>query len=502
MTTVTAEPSARRATIWLFILCNAFFFLTSSGRVRVTDEVMAVFQTESLVHRGSTAVPQAVEARIYYGKYDRKGQPQSANSPAQAVLAIPWYLAGRHLVLRLPGIPAAAHNLVTDFTIVASNATFSAAIVALSFYIWILAGIRLPAALAAAAVVALATPVFCYSAWFFSEPLGGASLLAAIVALLPPDEHGPLSLARRTAGALALGIALWIRPTYLVFVFLVLAALALRKSQNDRWRSVIAVAAIVGLFGLAILARNAELYGNAFDFGYPATAEGGKRLNSFETPFLTGLAAFLLSPGKSIFLFAPPVLAALWAIPRLWRKNRGLGFLAISVPLMSIVLYSKYSQFEGGYSFGPRYMFVAIVTLCLGVGFVTNEGPKPLRALLIVLFALGLTVNLIGLATSPLEDMASGKYYDQNFNYRLDYNPLGGQGSLLIRYLTDDRPAPIGRGWDRWFVFLHKGGVQTGTLLLIAALPAVLLVIAAWKIGALLRHSTVSPTGYSAESGK
>jgi hypothetical protein len=91
-------------------------------------------------------------------------------------------------------------------------------------------------------------------------------------------------------------------------------------------------------------------------------------------------------------------------------------------------------------------------------------------------------VNVIGLATSPLEDMAGGRYYDEQFKYRLDYNPLQGQLGLLLKYVSDPAPAPIGQGFDRWFVFLHKGGVSTGWLALVGGLAAAGCAAAGWQV--------------------
>ena len=484
---------AKRIFLWLFLFFNCFYILTSSGRVRITDEVMAVFQTESLVLRRSTAVPQAVEAKIYYGKYDQKGQPQSANAPAQAIAAIPWYLAGQHLLLRLPGIPPGAHSVVTDFAIVLSNATFSALAVALVFWVQLQLGIAVPSAAAMAGVVGLGTPVFCYSAWFFSEPLGGAVLLLALAALITGSAGIDLSARACVWGGLALGVALWVRPTYLIYVPLFFAAILLSpRSPTCRWRAVLIVAAVVGVFGLAALARNSMLYGSPFDFGYPEAAERGRRLNTFEAPFFTGLFAFLFSPGKSVFLFAPPILAALWALPRMWQRNRSLAFLISAVPVASLLLYSKYSQFEGGYSFGPRYLYIGILFLCLALGLAWQEGSATMRKVIVALFVVGLVVNGIGLATSPLEDMATGKYYDEQFNYRLDYNPLAGQLDLLMKYMTSDAPAPIGRGFDRWFVFLHKAGINAWTLLAIGLLPAAGAGLAVWKLWGVCRDDRQS----------
>ncbi len=480
-TDASKPPSTRHAFLWLFLFLNFVFMLTSSGRVRVTDEVMAVLQTESLVERGSTAVPQAVEAKIYYGKYDRAGRPQSANAPGQALLAIPWYLAGQYILLRLPGIPAGARAIASDFAVVSSNATFSALLAAVFFLILVNSGTSLRSALLAALVVAFATPVFTYSAWYFSEPLGALALLIAVAALLA-NCGSSLTTQACAIGGIALGSALWIRPTYVIFVPLLLLAIFLTWDRPLATRCATIVALIVGLFGFASLMRNSILYGNLFDFGYPEMAEGGRRLNSFQNPLLAGLGAFLFSPGKSIFLFAPPILAGIWAWSRVWRINRGLAFLMISVPVVSLLFYARYSQYEGGYSFGPRYMYSGIILLCLGVGLVLDDGPKTPRYLVHLLFLLGLGVNMIGLATSPLEDMATGKYYDAQFNYRLDYNPLAGQFDLLTKYLASSQPAPIGRGWDRWFVFLFKAGVSKTTLTFIALSILAGALVSGWKL--------------------
>jgi hypothetical protein len=81
-----------------------------------------------------------------------------------------------------------------------------------------------------------------------------------------------------------------------------------------------------------------------------------------------------------------------------------------------------------------------------------------------VLFGLGAFVQCVSLATSFMEDQVPrGRYYDANWTYRLGYS-LSGQIHLFWKYLTSGEPARLGLGWDRWFVFLHKGGVSAATL--------------------------------------
>ncbi len=397
-------------------------------------------------------------------------------------MAVPWYLVGKHVLVNLPGVPRQASTLVTDFAIVTSSAAFTAAAAALTYLLFIRLGLARRNALLAALGLVFGTPLFAYSAWYFSEPLAVAVLMIAVVAVFP-REGDAFPLRGAVVAGLALGFLLWIRPAHILTVPVVMAAmLAGRGDLRRKVPGVAVVAALVGCAGLALLARNYALYGNAFEQGYPELVEGGRRMVSFDTPLAVGLFAFLLSPGKSILLFAPVLLLAPFALPHVWRRSRALAVLMVAPLLVLLVFYAKYTQFDGGYSFGPRYLIPGIWLLGLTLGFALEYGSAKLRTVAGALVLAGALVNAIGLATSPLEDMAGGRYYDQQFNYRLDYNPLEGQLGLLLKYATDAKPAPIGRGFDRWFVFLHKGGVTTGWLVLVGGVAAAACLGAAWQL--------------------
>ena len=217
--------------------------------------------------------------------------------------------------------------------------------------------------------------------------------------------------------------------------------------------------------GVAILfAHNTLLFGGPFEFGYPTAAEGAKRLNTFDTPLFTGLYGFLLSPGKSIFIFAPPVILALAGLRRLWKLDRGAATVAMLLPLIYILFYARYTQWEGGYCVGPRYLVPSIVLLCLGLGPILADAAPSTKKIALFALVLGAFVQCVSLATSFMEDQAPrGRYYDANWTYRLSYS-LSGQIHLLWKYLASSEPARLGLGWDRWFVFLHKGGISAATL--------------------------------------
>jgi hypothetical protein len=114
-----------------------------------------------------------------------------------------------------------------------------------------------------------------------------------------------------------------------------------------------------------------------------------------------------------------------------------------------------------------------------------DEGGKNVCSLAILLFIAGFAVQALGLATSFLEGEVAHGYYNQHFDYRLGYNALGTQAELLLKYLGNTDTVPIGLGFDRWFIFLAKGGVSDGTLL---AATAVILCGALLSIAALARR--------------
>jgi hypothetical protein len=94
---------------------------------------------------------------------------------------------------------------------------------------------------------------------------------------------------------------------------------------------------------------------------------------------------------------------------------------------------------------------------------LAEAGPR-VRKLAVLLFAAGMFVQVISISTSFLEDQATGRYYDAQWNYRMEYSSIVGQGRLLLHYTTTSQAALIGLGFDRWFVFLGKAGVSSSLL--------------------------------------
>jgi hypothetical protein len=313
-----------------------------------------------------------------------------------------------------------------------------------------------------ALLVALATPLFVYSAWLFSEPLTAALWLGAALALFGIPAEIKISWQRAAVAGVLLGFSLHVRPTSLLAALIFIAAVILRDREKS-FKAAGVLTSIVGAAGLIYLLRNLSLYGSLFDFGYPRFAEAGRELNTFHTPLYVGLYGFLLSPGKSILLFCPPIVLAIAGMRRLWRRDRGLALVCGLIPLVYLFFYSTYTSWEGIYSYGPRYLVPSAVLLCVAISAWFLDPPAWLSKALWLSFGLGFVIQAIGLSMNIVEDMVTNHYYDTSWNYQIGYSAITGQLHLIAKYLGGT-PAQLGMGFDRWFLFMGKAGLPVSTI--------------------------------------
>jgi hypothetical protein len=467
-----ANRSYVHVAILLFLFLNGVYLLTSTGRVRTIDEIDPVMQSESLLLRHSTAIPQAVSSRIYFGKFDQRGVPRSAWPAGHAILVLPWTAAGYYLLARLPGIPSNISDLAIATADCWSSATFAALAVAVSFLLFLNLDLSPKRALACSMILAFSTPLFVYSGWLFSEPATIAIFVTA--AFLFFGSGKPIPLSRAVLGSLLLGFSIHVRPANIVTAFVFIAASLVLDYSSPRgtgfpYRTTVLLVAVFAFSGLLYLARNHALFGNAFDFGVPATAENGKDLNSWHNPFWVGVFGFLFSPGKSALLFCPPVILGILGLPRLWQRNRALSVLCGATAIANLCFYSFRTQWEGGYCYGPRYLVPSLVLLTLPCAALFRAPPRWLHPVVWAIAIIGFLVQAIGLSTNIIEDMVDSHYFIGNWDYRMSYSPITGQIHLIWKYLHV-APAGLGLGWDRWFVFLRAAGASPLLLACIASL--------------------------------
>lgn len=409
-----------RLTVAVFLVAQALYLATASGWPwRAPDEFETYFQTESLVTRGSLAVPQLEGRAEFFGKKGLDGDLYApygpllpfvlapAHAAARAVTPDPWARAGLTcLVAATAGALA-----VAGFFRAASKRTT-----------------ELNALLLSGAL--MTSVLWPYSKTLFSESFSAAAFIWTWVFL---QEK------RLAAASVLLGLACLLKSTNAVF------ALPLALASEHR---VTLMLGVIGA-GLVHMEWNTHRFGTPLELGYNWHETIVGKPQPFGGSLVRGLFVLLLSPGKSLFVWAPCLLLAL---PHM-KKDREIAITGA----VGLLVFAKYMFPEGGYCHGPRHL-VPIVPLLL---LPATHGFS--RRALGVLAVLGAAMNGLAASVSYLEDQSLEAgfvrhvYYDWDTTvpdgqprnvYRLAYCPQVS----LVKTLLASTGAP-GTGPD--FLFRH-----------------------------------------------
>ncbi len=391
----SARKAATAAAALAFVLF-ALYWLTASGAFHSIDEHAVFAVSRNLV---------------YQGRIDQSALYWASPYDAQAKVGVGGemyskYGIGHSLLVALPvalgrAIPGA--GLVTTSMLLDMLAT------ALTGGLLVLVARRLGYGAGAGVVVGLlygaASFAWVYARTMFSEPLVAFFWLLAVYLLLA--ERTPR---RAFLAGLALAASIAIRPAMTVIVPFFLGLLWTRPAGREGWLRLlgrlVAFGVPLALTAGGLMAFNAYRFGNPFDFGYSETFNGS---------LFAGLVGFLFSLDRSIFLFAPPLVALIWSLPAFVRRHGPLTWQILAVPLASLVLYSVWPVFWGGPVWGPRYLLpalpVAFVLLLPAAEMAVARRGWP-RMALAVLGVLGVLMQLRGVIWNSLpQTQALGQRY-------------------------------------------------------------------------------------------
>ncbi len=149
---------------------------------------------------------------------------------------------------------------------------------------------------------------------------------------------------------------------------------------------------------LLILGYNRARWGSFFSSGYDL------EVPVFVERIGVGLWGLFLSPGKSVFLYSPVLLLAVWGLPRVWRRWPALLLLLAATLVPVLLIYSRFLFWSGDYAWGPRYLVFAVPALLLPAVPVIDDvlagahriGRRAQVALLVTLLGAGIHVQALG----------------------------------------------------------------------------------------------------------
>ena len=284
-----------------------------------------------------------------------------------------------------------------------TNAWITALSVVLVFLIASRLGYHGQVALALTILFGLATLAWPYAKFDFAEPGVTLALLGTLYFLmrgLQERQFGWLLV-----GGLALlgGIAVKdVTALNLAVLAFVPALVTLQTTPGFLRRLAVAAARTVAFLApIALLGAAALVLGS--DVEPPEITNLTARFRAwFYLPVWIGLYGNILSPGKSVFLYAPPLILGLFGSLPFIQRHKWWALPFIGIPLLYLFVHSGTGVWYGGDSWGPRFLVPAVPFLLIMAAPIVEKalfdnGVRELRAV-IALGAAGVGVQILAIA--------------------------------------------------------------------------------------------------------
>jgi hypothetical protein len=464
-----------------------FFFLTaflsiSSGIIASSDGLTIFNVTQAIVDRGEISVEGENVTPGVGGKlYSRYGIGLS-------VVAIPSYLFGK---LVSTFIPSHLNLLTVKGSVSLTNAIISALTCLLLVKTGQLLAYSLRSSVHLAMAFAFSTFFVVYATKsFLTQPLETICLVGTLYWLIAHSQHPRLS-SLSWAGFLC-GLGILTKLAFIINLPIFLGYLLAISGTGRRGRHLLAFLAPVALGFVLALGYNLARFGSILKTGYWVAA-------GFTTPLFVGLHGLLLSPGKSLFLYAPIAALGVVAMWMFSKSHRREMWLMLGLFTANLLMTAKYRDWAGEGSWGPRYLTLVLPCLILPIGTLLERGRVAIRRLVLALSLIGLLVQFGGVS------IYYGTYYraigeypyrighgDPRFMYKTHYiprySPAWGQFTMAGRnwrkFLRGEKPTlNVASGGERiplsdadqeklldtldlWFAYAYYAGVPFGLCLI------------------------------------
>lgn len=369
--------------------------------------------------------------RPYFLFETNSGRWLSAYPIASALLALPVTAPVAWLLMRekvpVDDVRFRLATVVTERVAAAAMAALSVALI----FVALTELVRVPSALAIAAVYAFGTSLWSTASQALWQHGPAALALAAASLMLVREPTGR----RLTAAGAWLALAVLVRAPMVTFAF---AGFAFVLRQHPRYLVRFLIVPITG--GIALLWYNSTLAG---------LFVGGFSGDSFEAPSLENLAGLLVSPGRGLLLFTPLAIYGLVGSVRggsAWLRYLKLGLW------LHLGLYASWAGWAGGNCFGPRLLSEALpaYALCAAPAIERFWAIPRGRWVLSILAVWGVFVQLVGVFCD--DSLIQHSRVNSAWNLRrpqiLDTVLRCGTGRpslapLLMQMWRDPRPVPI-----------------------------------------------------------
>ncbi|MBI5878065.1 MAG: phospholipid carrier-dependent glycosyltransferase [Chloroflexi bacterium] len=359
---MSALPQGARFSLFAAVLAGILLFY--SGLFHSSDAQYTVALTESLVTRGEFVTSPLWWHQDAIDSVAPDGESYAKAGIGASLVAAPLYL----LAFFWPGLGMVQAVTLTSALLTALNAVILCRLVERL-------GVGPRTALVVALLWAFGTSALVYASYYFTEPISALTLTATLYGVVAWRAERRTRHLWLIGFAVSLAVATKLVNALFVAPFLLhLVVLAWRVSPVPRrldrparesnpvtrgrfanrpyvdgllalWPAVVPVA--LTLIGIGLY--NAVRYGSPLNSGYPA-------YETFDHPLLDGLWGLLVSSQKGVVWYNPLLFASLWSFTLFARRFRAEALVIVATTIMHLGLYAVYFLWDGGLTWGPRYL--------------------------------------------------------------------------------------------------------------------------------------------------
>lgn len=444
-------PLSSRA--WLHVGCGLGVALAALG-------VGLLFSPLRSYTYDASIMAEVTRSMLTDGTFRVTGDSWGVNTPyasyglGMSLIFVPPYWLARHL------------GRDPNTWVTMANAFIFALTVLAIFWLSVACGATRRQGVITSLLVGFGTLLFPYAVTGLSEPAVGLGIAIGLASLAMATRR-PV-IAGAVAGAAA-GFTVIMRTDSLLLVAPILAV-GVWLLGGRRWSVLLAYAAAAAPWVVVVAAYNALRFGAPWRLGYSIPG-----VDIFNHPIPQGLYGLTLSPAAGLLCYVPLVLVALIGLPRAARRLPTLTAVAVALLLIRLPVYAHFFSWNGGGSWGPRYLTPAMPALTLGILEVVRAFATlriPARVAVAAVATLSILVQLPGLTVDPGSTrlaaatsqlipppsqaawiaMARPQVEAQFDHYFFDwrYSPIQDQADKLLhgsqlmsRYLPHQRPGEV-----------------------------------------------------------
>jgi hypothetical protein len=307
-------------------------------------------------------------------------------------------------------------------------------------------GLTAAASVMLALILTFTTPI-----WLGARSLYSETLQATLTIWFAYFALRARKSSRRSAwAALGLVCGLGVNAKITLAVLPLAALIDQLFERWDRARFISAACALPGLLlgAAGVLWYNHVRFGDVWNQGYGNTNDGEL---GFSVPLAAGVYGLLFSSGKSVFQYAPVLLASAWAVPH-WYRERRRDLLLVALPsLVTLAVIGKWWAWSGDWGWGPRLLLPVVPLACVPIAHWLAAGSVVPRLWVGGLAALGLYVQLLGLSIDPSEYLHMVRYPCRVAMAKHPDDPSVRDALLLAHFIPEFNPIVS----QQWLLYRH-----------------------------------------------